>query len=145
MKVLDAGAWKDATPRGVLDGGVWKEPKTVYVLSGGVWTQVWPGDSPPVEEPPYLYAVEVEYLPNYVVNFTAKKGLPYDPDSDEAFMFRCVQMPKDGYTGREFTKQWSVNGYGGLDCTLQDLWGDGVPANNAEMMKTVSFQIHPRP
>ena len=107
-------------------------------------SQVWPADTPPVDEPPYLYAVEVEYLPNYVVNFTAKKGLPYDPDSDEAFMFRCVQMPKDGYTGRTFSKQWSVNGYGALDCTLEDLWGDGVPANNDTMMKTISFQITPR-
>lgn len=112
----------------------------IQVRQGG--TQIWPGDSE--AEPLWLYDVQVEYLPNYQVKFTAKKGLPYDPDSDEAFMFRCVQMPKDGYTGREFTKQWSVNGYSALDCTLQDLWGDGIPANNATMMKTVSFQIKPR-
>ena len=110
----------------------------IYVGS----TLVWPTA---VEEPPYLYGVDIVYKPNYVVEFTVKKGLPYDPNSDEAFMFRCVQMPKDGYTGRTFSKQWSANGYGKLDCTLEDLWGDGVPANNDTMMKTISFQITPRP
>lgn len=101
-------------------------------------------EEPVVEEPPYLYGVDIVYKPNYVVEFTVKKGLPYDPNSDEAFMFRCAQMPKDGYTGRTFSKQWSANGYSALDCTLQDLWGDGVPANNDTMMKTISFQITPR-
>lgn len=112
----------------------------VQVRNGG--TGLWPGEA--VEEPPYLYAVDVEYQANYVVKFTARKGRPYDPNEDESFMFRCVQMPKDGYTYREFTKQWSVNGYAALDCTLEDLWGDGIPANNAEMRKTVSFQIKPK-
>lgn len=98
-----------------------------------------------VEEPPYLYAVDVEYLPNYEVKFTAKKGfMPADP-SEEAFMFRCVQMPKDGYVSRTFSKQWSANGYSKLDCTLEDLYGDGIPANNAEMMKTINFTITPKP
>ena len=110
----------------------------IYVGSA----QVWPSAG---EEPPYLYGVDIVYKPNYVVEFTVKKGLPYDPNSDEAFMFRCVQMPKDGYTGRTFSKQWSANGYSKLDCTLQDLWGDGNPANNDTMMKTISFQITPRP
>lgn len=42
MKVLQAGAWKPATPKGVLQGGTWKTPQKVSVLNGGVWTQAWP-------------------------------------------------------------------------------------------------------
>ena len=108
---------------------------------GGAWKDT---GSAVVEEPPYLYDVEVEYLSNYVVNFTVKKGRPYDPNEDEYFFFRCSQMPRDGYVGRTFSKQWAVNGYGRLDCTLEDMFGDGIPANNAEMKKTISFQIIPK-
>lgn len=136
MKVLSSGAWKAATPRGVLVGGAWKEPKRVSVLSGGAWRLVW--EAPAEAEPPYLYAVDVEYLPGYEVRFTARLGVPDDPE--EAFMFRCVQMPRDGYTGRVFTKTWAVNGYGGLDCTLEDM--SNVPGRDR---RTVSFKITPRP
>ena len=95
-------------------------------------------------ERPYLYDIEITYLPNYEVSFKALKGfMPADP-SEEAFMFRCAEMPRDGYVGREFTKQWASNGYSKLNCTLADLYGDGNPANNAEMMKTISFQVTPK-
>lgn len=42
VKVLDAGVWKDGTPKGVLQGGVWKTPQKVSVLDGGSWKQAWP-------------------------------------------------------------------------------------------------------
>ena len=96
-----------------------------------------------MEEPLYLYDVEVTYLPNYEVSFRALKGfMPVDL-SDEAFMFRCAEMPRDGYVGREFTKQWAANGYGTLNCTLEDLYGDGTA--DATLKKKISFQITPRP
>jgi hypothetical protein len=96
-----------------------------------------------MEEPLYLYDVEVTYLPNYEVSFKALKGfMPVDL-SDEAFMFRCAEMPRDGYVGREFTKQWAANGYGTLNCTLEDLYGDGT--GDTTLRKKISFQITPRP
>jgi hypothetical protein len=140
MRINTPSGWQEVAPKKVCVGGVWRDVVSVKVGVGGVWKDT---GSAVVEEPPYLYDVEVEYLSNYVVNFTVKKGLP--PNEDEAFMFRCVQMPKDGYVARTFSKQWSANGYSKLDCTLADLYGDGIPANNAEMMKTISFQITPRP
>jgi hypothetical protein len=120
--------------------------KACYVGSSAVQkiyvgsTQVWPTA---VDEPLYLYDVEVVYKANYVVDFTLKKGLSGIDPLDEAFMFRCVQMPKDGYVGRTFSKQWSVNGYGKLDCTVEDMYGDGT-ANPEYLHKTISFQITPR-
>ena len=142
MKVNTPSGWRDATPKKINTPGGWKDVVSVKVSTPGGWKPVWPDAAPP--EPPYLYDVQVEYLPNYEVKFTAKKGRPYDPNEDEYFMFRCVQMPRDGYVYRDFTKQWAVNGYGKLDCTLEDCFGDGNPANNAEMRTTISFQITPR-
>lgn len=141
MQVLHNGAFVPARPMGVYQHSTWTPAQTIFVLSAGAWKQVWPDAAPP--EPQELYAVEVAYRPNYVVDFTAKKGFVPEGDAagDEAFMFRCVQMPKDGYVGRTFTKQWSMNGYGGLDCTLEDLYGDGTAgANNGTR---ISFRIYP--
>lgn len=140
MKILQGNQWQEVTPKKVCVGGVWKDVVSVKVGVGGVWKDT---GSAVVEEPPYLYDVEVEYLPNYVVNFTVKKGfMPADP-SEEAFMFRCVQMPRDGYVGRTFSKQWAASGYSYLDCTLADLYGDGT--TDPDMQKTISFKITPRP
>jgi hypothetical protein len=136
VQVLNSGAWKPATPRGVLVGGVWVAPKKMYVLAGGAWRLVW--EEAAAAEPPYLYAVDVEYLPGYEVKFTARLGIP-EGDPNEAFMFRCVQMPRDGYTGRVFTKTWAFNAYGSLDCTLEDITGS--PDRDR---RTVSFKISPR-
>lgn len=136
LKVLQSGAWKAGTPRGVLVGGAWKEPKRVSVLTGGAWRIVW--EAAAEAEPPYLYAVDVEYLPGYEVRFTARLGVPADPE--EAFMFRCSEMPRDGYTARVFSKVWAANGYGSLNCTLEDL--SNVPGRDR---RTVSFKIQPRP
>lgn len=100
--------------------------------------EILPIPSEPAEEPPYLYDCTVEYLPNYEVKFTAKIGAPEDPE--DAFMFRCVQMPRDGYTGRVFTKTWAANGYSKLDCTLEDL--SNVPGRDK---RKIDFSITPRP
>ena len=101
-----------------------------------------PGAGP---EPQELYGVDIEYLPNYEVKFTAKKGFtPADP-GEEAFMFRCAEMPRDGYTPREFTKQWAANGYSKLNCTLEDLYGDGTNTAGSLTKATINFTIQPRP
>jgi hypothetical protein len=98
------------------------------------------------EEPLWLYDVDITYKGGNVVDFTAKKGFVPAPEDaiDEGFMFRCVQFPAlDGYVRREFSKTFPQSGYSKLDCTLEDLYGDGIPANNAEMLKTLSFTINP--
>jgi hypothetical protein len=136
MKVLNANVWKAATPKGVLVNGAWQQPKRVSVLAGGAWKVVW--EEPVAAEPPYLYDITIEYLPNYEVKFTAKIGAPEDPE--DAFMFRCVQMPRDGYTGRVFNKTWVANGYSKLDCTLEDM--SNVPGRDR---RTINFFITPRP
>jgi hypothetical protein len=101
--------------------------------------ELLPADDEPVAEPPYLYDCTVEYLPDYGVKFTAKIGVPEDP-VEEAFMFRCVQIPNDGYVGRTFTKTWSFNGYSKLDCTLEDM--SNVPGRDR---RKIAFSINPRP
>jgi hypothetical protein len=135
IKVLNANAWKAATPKGVLVNGVWKTPQKVHTLVGGAWKQVW---TAAVSAPPYLYDVEVEYLPNYEVKFTVLDGWPAG-DPNEVYMFRCTQMPRNGYVGRSFTKTFAANGYGNLDCSLQDL--SSIPGKE---LKTINFTIAPR-
>jgi hypothetical protein len=135
FKSLSAGIWKPATPKGVIQGGVWKTPTKVSVFDGTGWVQIWPDAAP---EPPYLYGVDIVYLPNYEVQFTVKDGFPPDPNLD-AYMFRCVEMPRDGYVGRVFNKTWAFNGYGKLNCTLEDLY-QGAGKDR----KTISFTITPR-
>lgn len=136
VQVLNSGAWAPATPKGVLVAGAWVTPTKMYSLVGGVWQLVWEAAS--TEEPPYLYACDVVYRSGYAVDFTARIGAPEDPE--DAFMFRCVQMPKDGYVPRTFTKTWSVNAYGRLDCTLEDL--SNVPGRDR---RKIEFSISPRP
>jgi hypothetical protein len=128
-----------AVPSNILAGTT---PVT-KVMVGTV--QVWP-DAPPPEVPGYLYDVEQVNKPGRVVDFTALKGfMPADP-LDEAFMFRCSTISGlDGYVGRNFTKTFpSGTAYTKFACTLADQYGDGIPANNAEMLKTISFTVEPR-
>lgn len=139
MKINTPTGWVEATPKKIDTPSGWKDVVSVKIATPSGWQHVWP---PAAEQPLYLYDIEITYLPNYEVSFKALKGLP--PHEDEAFMFRCAEMPKDGYVAREFTKQWAVNAYSKLNCTLADLYGDGNPNNNAEMMKTISFTITPR-
>ena len=92
--------------------------------------------------------MDITYKGSNVVDFTAKKGFVPAPEDaiDEGFMFRCVQFPTlDGYVRREFSKTFPASAYSALDCTLEDTYGDGIPANNAEMLKTLSFKVTPRP
>ena len=140
MKVNTPSGWQDATPKQINTPGGWKDVASVKVNTPSGWITVWPDE----EEPLWLYDIQITYLPNYEVSFKALKGFMPADLAEEAFMFRCAQMPRDGYVGREFTKQWAANGYGQLDCTLEDLYGDGNPANNAEMLKTISFTITPK-
>jgi hypothetical protein len=100
----------------------------------------------PVEEDPWLYAVEQVNQANRVVDFTAKKGLVLTEDQalDEGFMFRCAQISSlDGLVRREFSKTFPAYATP-LNCTLEDQYGDGIPANNETMMKTISFVVSPR-
>jgi hypothetical protein len=136
VQVLNAGAWKPATPKGVMVGGAWVAPKKMYVLAGGAWKLVW--DEAAAAEPPYLYACDVVYKPGYVVDFTARIGAPTDPD--EAFMFQCVQIPRNGYVSRTFSKTFTASGYSKLDCTLEDL--SNVPGRDR---RKIEFYIQPRP
>lgn len=136
VNVLNSGAWKPATPKGVLVGGAWVTPKKMYTLTNGEWKLVWEEAS--TEEPPYLYACDVVYQSGYVVDFTARIGAPTDPE--EAFMFRCVQMPRDGYVARTFTKTWAAHAYSKLDCTLEDM--SNVPGRDR---RKIDFSITPRP
>jgi hypothetical protein len=98
---------------------------------------------PPEEEPLYLYDVEQTNKGGGVVDFVLKKGLgPYDP-LDEGFMFRCVQFKSlDGYVPRTFTKTFPPNGYSGLDCTVEDHYGDGT-ANPDYLYKKIEFKVYP--
>lgn len=95
----------------------------------------------PPAVPDYTYGVRIEYLDNYLVRFTALKGLVF-PD-DEFWFFRCTQMPKDGYTARTFEKQWQSNGYGTMDCTLEDQWGTGQ-AGQTNTRTILRFRMTPR-
>jgi len=90
-------------------------------------------------EPPYLYGVDVEYLPNYEVQFTLKKGLPIS--GDESFNFTTTSASgMNGYVTRVFTKKFPTGGY--KDCTIQDLYGDGTA--NADSRKTITVQVNPK-
>jgi hypothetical protein len=98
----------------------------------------------PAVEQPYLYAVEQVNKGSLTVDFTAKKGFVPAPEDaiDEGFMFRCAQFSSlDGYVRREFSKTFPASGYSKLDCTLEDMYGDGTA--NAEMRKTLSFEVRP--
>jgi hypothetical protein len=50
----------------------------------------------------------------------------------------------DGYVARTFTKTFpSGTAYTSFACTLADLYGDGIVANNPTMLKTISFTVTP--
>lgn len=101
-------------------------------------------ETAPAEEPQELYAVEQVNKPGRVVDFTAKKGFPPNPD-DEAFMFRCSTISGlDGYVPRTFTKTFpSGTAYSAFDCTLEDLYGDGINTAGSLTKATISFQATP--
>jgi hypothetical protein len=100
--------------------------------------------APVVDEPLWLYDVDITYKGSLVVDFALKKGLePFDP-LDEGFMFRCAQFSSlDGYVPRNFTKTFPVSAYSALDCTVEDLYGDGT-ANPDYLYKIISFQVSPK-
>ena len=111
----------------------------VEVLAGS-----YGGSEPPTEEPLWLYDVDITYKGSNVVDFALKKGLTGIDPLDEGFMFRCVQFKSlDGYVPRNFTKTFPASAYSALDCTVEDLYGDGT-ANTDYLYKKISFQVQPK-
>jgi hypothetical protein len=106
--------------------------------------EVLPDTGAVEEEPLWLYDVDITYKGGNVVDFALKKGLSgFDP-LDEGFMFRCTQFPSlDGYVPRNFTKTFPQSAYSALDCTVEDLFGDGT-ANPDYLYKKIAFQVSPR-
>lgn len=103
----------------------------------------WELLAPQTAEPPYLYDVEQVNKGGGVVDFTLKKGLTGIDPLDEGFMFRCAQFSTlNGYVPRTFSKTFPTNGYAALDCTVEDLYGDGT-ANPDYLHKIISFQVRP--
>ena len=111
----------------------------IYVGSAQVWPEV------SEEVPAYLYDIVQVTKPGRVVDFTALKGFVPVDLTEEAFMFRCSTISGlDGYVARNFTKTFpSGTAYTSFACTLQDMYGDGIPANNGTMLKTISFTVKP--
>ena len=98
----------------------------------------------PEEEPLWLYDVDITYKGSNVVDFALKKGLTGIDPLDEGFMFRCAQFSSlNGYVPRNFTKTFPVSAYSALDCTVEDLYGDGT-ANPDYLHKIISFQVTPK-
>ena len=125
-------------PTAIMAGGT---PVTKVMIGDA---QVWP-DAPPTDVPQYLYDIEQVTKPGRVVDFTALKGFIPPDLSEEAFMFRCSTISGlDGYVARTFTKTFpSGTAYTSFACTLADLYGDGIVANNPTMLKTISFTVRP--
>jgi hypothetical protein len=96
------------------------------------------------EEPLWLYDVDITYKGSNVVDFALKKGLTGIDPLDEGFMFRCAQFSSlDGYVPRNFTKTFPASAYSALDCTVEDMYGDGT-ANPEYLYKKISFQVQPK-
>ena len=97
----------------------------------------------PEEEPLWLYDVEQVNKGGGVVDFTLLKGLSGIDPLDEGFMFRCTQFKTlDGYVPRTFSKTFPTNAYSALDCTAEDMYGDGT-ANPEYLYKKIEFKVYP--
>ena len=99
--------------------------KAVYVGN----TQAWPSTG--------LYAVDVEYLPNYEVRFTARTS--YATSAQDSFFFTGPPTVSgfNGFVGRTFTRQWASGA--AITCTLEDSYGAGGPLN------TITVTVSPKP
>jgi hypothetical protein len=135
IKILNANAWKNASPKGVLVGTTWKTPTKISVLENGVWKQVWPDAAPP-----YLYDVQITQTPDYSADFTALDGWP-PGDVNEAYFFKCTTITGlDGYVGRNFSRRFGLSGYSSFACSLRDM--SGIPGKT---LQTISFNVTVRP
>ena len=144
MKVNTPSGWRDATPKKVNTPAGWKDVVSVKVNTPSGWKLVWPVEGPVEEEPLWLYDVDITYKGSLVVDFALKKGLTGLDPLDEGFMFRCAQFKSlDGYVPRNFTKTFPASAYPALDCTVEDLYGDGT-ANPDYLYKKISFQVTPK-
>jgi hypothetical protein len=99
--------------------------KAVYVGDAKVWP------------PAGLYAVNVEYLPNYEVRFTARTS--YATSAQDNFFFNGPPTVSgfNGFVGRTFTRQWASGA--AIECTLEDSYGAGGPLN------TITVTVTPKP
>lgn len=99
-------------------------------------------DTGEVAADPWLRDVIVTNKGSNVVDFELVKDFqPADP-LDEGFMFRCTQFSTlNGYVSRTFTKTFPQSAYTKLDCTVEDMYGDGTA--DATTRKTISFQVSP--
>jgi hypothetical protein len=122
--------------------------------SGPVCTEITPGDrlswrtvafevkavdsisEPPLD--PWLLDQTTTYDVGWVSNTSLVDGWP-EGDGEEAYFFRCTQLPENnGYVPRNFSKTWRQTAYGALDCTVEDL--SNIPGKER---KTITFQINP--
>jgi len=98
--------------------------------------------APAAADTRYLYDVTVTNKPALVIDFALQSGLA--PSGNDQYMFRCVQFPTlDGYVGRTFSKTFPTSAYSSLDCSVQDLYGDGTA--NADSRRTITFTVSPKP
>ena len=86
-----------------------------------------------------LYGVQVEYLPNYTVKFTALTSYPDDPE--DAIFFRATPLNQnDGYKGRTWTETFTASA-GVQTATAQDYYGG---PGGTYQSKTVTFTFAPK-
>ena len=120
-------------------GAAW--PHTV--AAGTNWRtaqfEVLPAAPAPTEEG--LYGVQVEYLPNYTVKFTALTSYADNPVEDAVFFRATPLNQNDGYKGRTWTSTFTptANVQTG---TAQDYYGGPGNTYNG---KTVTFTFTPKP
>lgn len=118
-------------------GAAWSHTASPVPNFRTVQFEVLPAAPAPAEEG--LYGVQVEYLPNYTVKFTALTS--YADDPEDAFFFRATPLDQnDGYKGRTWTETFtaSANVQTG---TAQDYYGGPGHTYNG---KTVTFTFAPK-
>jgi hypothetical protein len=85
-----------------------------------------------------LYAVDVEYLPNYEVKFTCLTT--YAESANDGFMFTSTPTQgHNGYVGRVSTQKWTSQT--AQTCTIQDIYGGGAGGT----MNTITVTVTPKP
>jgi hypothetical protein len=85
-----------------------------------------------------LYAVDVEYLPNYEVRFTCRTT--YAESASDGFMFTSTPTQgHNGYVGRVSTQKWTSQTI--QNCTIQDIYGGGAGGT----MNTITVSVSPKP
>ena len=117
-------------------GAAWSHTASPVPNFRTVQFEVLPPAAPAEEG---LYGVQVEYLPNYTVKFTALTSYPDDPVEDAVFFSATPLNQNNGYKGRTWTETFtaSANVQTG---TAQDYYGGPGNTYNG---KTVTFTFAP--